>query len=65
MEEVWNHKDSSKTEQTEQSAEKSLGQGGDQETNGHSDRAPEFCGDGRTFQKDNHLCTTALIQPLW
>jgi hypothetical protein len=24
-----------------------------------TDRAPEFlCGDGRTFQKDNHLCST-------
>jgi hypothetical protein len=24
-----------------------------------TDRAPEFlCGDGRTFQKDNHLCRT-------
>ena len=36
--------------------EKGLGQGGDQEPDGHSDKAPEFlCGDGRTFQKDNHL----------
>ena len=33
--------------------------GGDQESDGHVDRAPEFlCGDGRTFQKDNHLCST-------
>ena len=32
--------------------EKGLSQGIDQETDGHSDRAPEFlCGDGRTFQK--------------
>jgi hypothetical protein len=39
----------------EQLGEKGLGQGGDQEPGGHSDRAPEFlCGDGRTFQKDNH-----------
>ena len=30
--------------------EKSLGQGGDQEPDGHSDRDIEFlCGDGRTF----------------
>jgi hypothetical protein len=36
-----------------------LGQGGDQEPDGHSNRAPEFlCGDGRTFQKDNHLYST-------
>jgi hypothetical protein len=28
--------------QTEQSEEKALGQGGDQEPNGHSDRAPEM-----------------------
>ena len=42
--------------QTEQWGEKGLGQGGDQEPDGHSDRAPEFlCGDGRTFQKKNHL----------
>ena len=33
-------------------------------TNVHSDRAPEFvCGDGRTFQKDNHLCSTPPIRP--
>ena len=32
----------------------------------HPDRAPEFlCGDGRTFQKDNHLCSTPPIRPLW
>jgi hypothetical protein len=25
----------------------------------YSDRTPEFlCGDGRTFQMDNHLCST-------
>ena len=47
------------TTKTEQSREKGLGQGGDQEPDGHSDRALEFlCGDGRTFQKDNHLCST-------
>ena len=51
--------------QTEQSGEKGLGQGGDQEPDGHSDRALDFlCGDGRTFQKDNHLCTPP-IRPLW
>ena len=39
------------------SGEKGLGQGGDQEPNAHADRAPEIlCGDGSTFQKDNHLC---------
>ena len=27
---------------------------------------PEFlCGDRRTFQKDNHLCSTLPIRPLW
>jgi hypothetical protein len=42
--------------QTEQSGDNGLGQGGDQEPDGHSDRAPEFfCGDMRSFQKDNHL----------
>ena len=31
-----------------------------------TDRAPEFlCGDGRTFQKDNHLCSTPPLRPLW
>jgi hypothetical protein len=36
--------------------EKGLGQGGDQEPDGHSDRAPEFlCADGRTFQNENSL----------
>jgi hypothetical protein len=38
--------------QTKKSGEKGLGQGGDQEPDGHSDRAPEFlCGDGRTFHQ--------------
>uniref|UniRef100_A0A8C7SUX7 Importin 7 n=1 Tax=Oncorhynchus mykiss TaxID=8022 RepID=A0A8C7SUX7_ONCMY len=59
MEEAWNHQDSSYSwlpSQTEQSGEKGLGQGGDQEPVGHSNRVLEFlCGDGRTFQKDNHL----------
>jgi hypothetical protein len=45
--------------------EKGLGQGGDQEPDGHSNRELEFlCGDGRTFQKDNHLCSTPSIRPL-
>ena len=31
-----------------------------------SDRDLEFfCGDGRTFQKDNNLCSTPPIRPLW
>jgi hypothetical protein len=25
----------------------------------------ELCGDGRTFQKGNHLCSTPPIRPLW
>jgi hypothetical protein len=46
--------------QTEQLGEKGLGQG-----DSHPDRAPEFlCGDGRTFQNDNHLCSTPPIRPL-
>jgi hypothetical protein len=50
----------------EQSGEKGLGQEGDQEPDGHSDRAPKFlCGDGRTFQKDNQLCSTPPIRSLW
>ena len=24
-----------------------------------------FCGGGRTFQKDNYLCSTPPIRPLW
>jgi hypothetical protein len=40
--------------------------GGNQEPDGHSDKTPEFhCGDGRTFLKDNHLCSTPPIRPLW
>jgi hypothetical protein len=31
-----------------------------------TDRAPKFlCGDRRTFQKDNHLCSTPPIRTLW
>ena len=46
--------------------EKGLGQGGDQEPDGQSDRAVEFlCGDRRTFQKENHLCSTPPIRPFW
>jgi hypothetical protein len=38
----------------QQSGEKDLGQGRDQEPDGHTDRATEFLyGDGRTFQNDN------------
>jgi hypothetical protein len=45
----------------EQSGKKKIGQ----EPDGHSDRAPEFlCGDGRSFQKDIHLCSTPPIRPL-
>ena len=30
-----------------------------------NDRAPEFlCGDGRTFQKDNHFCSTRVASIL-
>jgi hypothetical protein len=54
------------TTKTEQSGEKGLGQVGDQDPSGHSDRALEFLsGDGRTFQKNNHLCITPPIRPLW
>ena len=67
---IWKKFGSSKTlpraGQTEQSGETGLGQGGDQEPDGHSDRAPEFlCGDVRTFQKDNHLCSTPAKRLLW
>jgi hypothetical protein len=52
--------------QTKQAVKKDLSQGGDQEPDGHSDRALEFlCGDGRTFQKDNHHYSTPPIRPLW
>ena len=46
---------------TEQSGKKGLGQGGDQEPDGHFD-IRFLCGDGRTLQKDNHLCS---IQQIW
>ena len=53
------------TEERSKSEEKGLGQGGDKDPDGHSDRVLEFlCGDGRTFQ-DNHLCSTPPIRPLW
>jgi hypothetical protein len=30
---------------------------------GHCDRALKFlCGDGRTFQKDNHLCSHSSVK---
>jgi hypothetical protein len=49
----------------EQSGKKGLGQGGDQKRKGVS-FAPEFlCGDERNSQKDNHLCSTPPIRPLW
>jgi hypothetical protein len=48
------------------SGEKGIGQGGDQEPDGHSERAPKLlCGDGRIFQKDHNLCRTPPIRPLW
>ena len=58
----WKKFGTTKTTKTEQSGEKDLGQKPD----GHSDRALEFlCGDGKTFQKDNHLCSTPPTRPLW
>ena len=48
------------------SGEKGLSQEGDKEHDGHSERAPEFlCGDGSTFQKDNHLCSTQAVMLEW
>uniref|UniRef100_A0AAZ3SFY7 Sleeping Beauty transposase HTH domain-containing protein n=1 Tax=Oncorhynchus tshawytscha TaxID=74940 RepID=A0AAZ3SFY7_ONCTS len=45
---------------------RALVRGGDQELDGHSDRTPEFhCANGRTFQKDNHLCSIPPIRILW
>ncbi|KAI3363716.1 hypothetical protein L3Q82_001332 [Scortum barcoo] len=42
--------------------EKGLSQGGDQEPDGHSVRAPAYlCRERRTFQKDNHLCSNLPI----
>jgi hypothetical protein len=39
---------------------------GNQEADGNSDRAPKFlCGDRRTFQKHNHICSTPPIRHLW
>ena len=63
----WKRFGTTKTLQTDQSGEKGLVQVCDQEPAGHYyDRAPEFlCGDGRTFQKDNHLYSTPPIRPLW
>ena len=50
----------------EQYGEKGLGQGGDQEPDGHSDRTAEFlCGDRITFHNDNHLCSTPPIRTFW
>ena len=38
--------------------------GGDQEPDGHSDRAPEFlCGDGYSSGRFSHLCSTLPIRP--
>jgi hypothetical protein len=52
--------------QTEHSREKGLGQEGDQEPDGHSDRAPEIlCGNGRTFQKDNYFCSSQGFMVEW
>ena len=57
-----------KTQTDPQIITKLLGswQGGDQDSDGHSDRAPEFlCGDGRILQKDNRLCNAPPVRPLW
>lgn len=46
--------------------EKILIQGGDQEPNGHTVRAPEFLRrERRTFQKHNHLLNNSPIRPVW
>jgi hypothetical protein len=66
MDEVWNQKDSSYSWpacQTEQLEEKGLGQGGDQEPDGHSNRALEFlCGDERNpLELLNHEKQDSLV----
>ncbi|KAI3377259.1 hypothetical protein L3Q82_009163, partial [Scortum barcoo] len=49
-----------------ESGEKGLSQGGDQEPDGHSVRAPAYlCRERRTFQKDNHLYSNPPIRPVW
>ena len=71
MEEVWKHLDSSyiwPSGQTDQTVEKSLRQGGDQEPDGYSDRAPDFlCGDGRknTERSLMKTCSRALRTSDW
>lgn len=46
--------------------QKGFSQGGDQDPNGHSERAlVSFCRERTTFQKDNHFCSTPPIRPLW
>ena len=70
MEEVWNPQKflprAGRPAKLSNWGEKGLGQEGDQEANGHSVRASEFlCVDGRTIQKDNNLCSTPPIRPLW
>jgi hypothetical protein len=51
---------------TEKSGAKGHGLQGYQEPDDHYDRAPEFLlGDGKTFQKENHLCSTPPIRPSW
>ena len=65
MEEVSNHQDFLELAAWPNWAigEKGIGQGGDQGPNGHSDIAPELlCGDGRNFQKDDHICSTPPIR---
>lgn len=45
---------------------KGLGQGGDQEPDGHSDKVPVLLwGNGRTCQKDKHLWSTPPVRLLW
>ena len=52
--------------QTERSGEKGISQGGDQQPDSHSHRALVLlCEEKRTFQKDNHLCSTLPNTPVW
>jgi hypothetical protein len=64
MEEVWNHQDFLELSgQIEQSGRRALVR---EVTKNLMVTLIEFLsGDGRTFQKDNYLCSTPPIRPLW
>jgi hypothetical protein len=65
MEEVWNHQDFSKSWPPTKLSNQGRRVFVREVTKNPMVTLTELCGDERTFKKDNHLCSTPTVSPLW